>query len=377
MNARAATARVEQLVAAARRATAPASRERAALIVRLLDSTGLSREGIEWALDHALELQPTPAELTALLAGVEPAPRVHVILPANVFVAAHRALAVALAASPHVFVKPSRREAAVCEALHAQAPGSFELVRQLDVAPGDHVFAYGSDVTLQALRRDLPAGSVLHAHGSGFGVAVLDLAAAPPGSEHERDAARAIARDTAAFEQRGCLSPRFVLALGSARGAEAFAECLASQLAEHERAVPVGRLDPSELAEAAWYRQSAACFGRVLAAGSGAVSVRDPAEPSLLEHAPVALDLPPAGRHLEVIALTRLEPALDALQPWLTAIGSGDPALLAHLAARYPRQRVSALGDMQCPRLDGPVDRRTDPRGERITARASRGPADP
>jgi hypothetical protein len=359
--------RIEQLLAALRRATAPASRDRQALIIRLIETTGLSREGIEWALDNSLELYPTPEELTALGASVAPARRAHVILPSNVFVAAHRALALALAASSEVFVKPSRREPALCDLLYAHAPGLFERVRHLDVEPGDHVFAYGSDVTLEVLRRELPAGSVLHAHGSGFGVAVVDLEAAPHGSDAERAAASALARDTACFDQRGCLSPRFVLALGSASAAERFAEILAAGLADHEREVPIGRLDPSELAEAAWYRQSAACFGRVLAAGSGAVSVRDPLEPCLLElDATAALEVPPAGRHLDVIAITRLEPALESLRPWLTAVGCSTSRLQTAVSTAFDRLRVSPLGSMQRPPFDGPVDLRTDPRGELI-----------
>jgi hypothetical protein len=365
----AALARIEQLLLGLGRAIAPGSRERAALVVRLLETTGLSREGIEWALDHCLEHHPTRGELAALVASVAPARRAHVILPSNVFVATHRALAVALAASPHVFVKPSRREPALCEALYAQVPDLFERVRHLSVEPGDHVFAYGSDVTLQALRQELPPGSVLHAHGSGFGVAIVDLETTPPGSEAELHVTRANARDTACFEQRGCLSPRFVLALGSAGAAERFAERLAPSLAEHERQLPLGRLDPSELAEAAWYRQAAACFGRVLPAGSGAISVRDPAEPSLLElQGPAALEVPPAGRHLEVLAIAQLEPTLEALRPWLTAVGCSNPALQKLVSSCIPRLRVSPLGDMQRPPFDGPVDLRTDPAGEIIPA---------
>lgn len=362
--------RIDQLLAASRRATAPASRERAALIVRLLETTGLSREGIEWALDHALELRPTPGELGALAANVAPARRAHVILPANVFVAPHRALAVALAASPRVLVKPSRREPAFCEALHAQAPELFEVVRRLEVEPGDHVFAYGSDVTLEMLRQELPPGSVLHAHGSGFGVAVVDLQADAPGSSAERAAARALARDTAGFDQRGCLSPRFVLALGDAHAAERFAERLAESLAEHEREVPLGRLDPSELAEASWFRQSAACVGRVFAAGSGAISLRDPAEVDSPElDGPVAREVPPVGRHLEVVALRRLEPVLESFRPWLTAIGCSTERLQASLTPSFERARVSLLGRMQSPALDGPVDRRPALGGELIGER--------
>lgn len=362
--------RVNRLLAALARAVAPASRERAALSERLRVTTGLSLEGIEWALDHCLERAPSPGELTRLLLGVAPAPRAHVILPGSVFVAAHRALALALAASPRVFVKPSRRDPALIEALHAQAPGLFELVRELAPEPGDHVFAYGSDVTLEVLRRELPPGTVLHAHGSGFGVALVDLdspAASELSPSELSQVARAIACDTACFDQRGCLSPRFVLALGEPSAVQRFAGLLARSLHELEHDIPLGRLDESERADVSWWRQNSACFGSLLQAGSGAVSVRDPAEPPLLvSEGAAALQVPPAGRHLEVIAIRQLEPALAGLRPWLTTVGCSSAHLEAHVGKLLEPIRVTRVGNMQRPAFDGPVDRRADPRGELI-----------
>jgi Acyl-CoA reductase (LuxC) len=365
----AALERIERLLVALRQALAPGTRQREALAGRLMQTTGLSAAGVEWALAHCLEQSPGDAELARLVAGVSPARRAHVILPASVFVAAHRALALALAATARVFVKPSRREPALIEAVHAQAPGLFELVPRLEPEPGDHVFAYGSDTTLEALRRELPKATVLHAHGSGFGVAVVDLEAAPDRGALDGDhlMARAIAEDTACFDQRGCLSPRFVLALGEPARAQRFAERLAAELAELEQRLPLGRLDPHERADATWYRQCAACYGTVIAAGSGAVSVRDAFETaSLVADGTLALEVPPVGRHLEVLAVRRLEPALETLRPWLTTVGCGSPALGARLRPLLEPIRVSALGRMQQPAFDGPVDRRADPRGEII-----------
>jgi hypothetical protein len=376
--------RVERLLAALCRVVAAASPERTALVARLESTTGLSSAGIEWAIEHCLEHSPSDAELRRLVAGVAQAPRAHVILPASVFVAAHRALALALAAAPQVFVKPSRREPALIEALHAQTPGLFQVVEQIQPEPGDHVFAYGSDTTLEALRRSLPKATVLHAHGSGFGVAVVDLEAAPAvrlaadeseasarvDANTDRAIARAIAEDTACFDQRGCLSPRFVLALADPPRARRFAERLANELAALERHLPPGRLDPDEQAEVTWHRQCAACFGDVLAAGSGSVSLRDAAEPAWLdEEGLAALEVPPAGRNLEVIAVRRLEPALEALRPWLTTVGCSSAALEARVHPLLGSIRIAPLGRMQRPPFDGPVDRRANPRGEVIGSR--------
>lgn len=355
-----AAARVARLLAATRRAVAPGA-ARDALVRRLEQTTGLSRPNIQAALDECLELEPSPRELEALLASVQPAPRAHVILPSNVFVAAHRALALALAAAAHVSVKPSRREPAFTEAVHAQAPELFELTAELAVAPGDHVFAYGSDTTLDGLRGALPAGAVLHAHGSGFGVAVVELEGASAAAR--AGAALAIARDTARFDQRGCLSPRFVFVCGSPRAAAEFAEQLAAALVELERELPRGRLEPSERAEARWWVECAACLGPVWELDGGCVSLRDPDAAHFERESVAAIEVPPPGRHLEVVPIALPELALDSLAPWLTGVGCG-AALASRLAARLPRARVSPLGCMQRPAFDGPADRRPDPRGE-------------
>jgi hypothetical protein len=358
--------RIERLLAATRAVVAPGSPQRQALRERLVLTTGLSRASVEWALDTYLELTPSAAELTALTAGVPRAARAHVILPANVFVAAHRALALALASSARVFVKPSRREPAFVEALAAHSPQLFESVSTLRVEPGDHVWAYGSDITLDTLRRELPAGAFLHAYGTGFGAALVDLRRGASAPEL-RAMARAIAQDTAAFDQRGCLSPRLVLALGEPEPAGAFAELVAEALAEVERRLPRGRLDPDELADARWYKECAACYGRVLEAGQGSVSVRLDAAGWLgARQTATTIDIPPAGRHLDVVAIQQIEPVLVALQPWLTALGCDGPELQQLSREWLPKVRISPLGSMQRPAFDGPVDLRPDPAGEMI-----------
>jgi hypothetical protein len=360
VRAAAARERVERLLALARRVLAPGAAERRRLCASWVPWTGLSLEGVEWAFEHCLELQPSAAELEALITAVPQAERAHVILPAQVFVAPLRALAIALAAAPRVFVRPSRRDPTLIAALAAHASGLFECVEQLAVLPGDHVWAYGADLTLAALRRQLPAGAVLHAHGTGFGVAVVDMAALAPGSLAA--CAAAIACDTLCFDQRGCASPRLVLALGGDPGA--LAGALADALRDAGRRVPRGVLSADERAEESWYRQCTACFAPLIDTGQGSVSVRQ-AQPSL-DVVPdlAALLLPPAGRHLQIVPIERLEPALAGLGAWLTSVGCSAPALQARARAVLPRARVCALGQMQTPAFDGPVDRRSDPAGE-------------
>lgn len=359
--------RVERLLTLSRSVAGRAAPGRAELCQRLVATSGLSSAGVEWALDHCLELEPSEAELRALLASVPRAPRAHVILPAQVCVAAHRALALALACAPRVCVRASRRDPVLLQALAAQADGLFEPVARLPVEPGDHVWAYGADLTLSALRSELPRGVILHAHGDGFGVAVVDVAALTGTPGALGAAASALARDTLAFDQRGCLSPRLVLALGSGELAQGFAGALRDALAAVARSVPRGRLTSDELADETWYQQSIGCFASVLDAGSGSVSCWA-GELAATEGDAVPLELlvPPAGRHLLVLPVAQLEPALDSLAGLVTSAGCSNAELERRVQQRLPRARVGALGRMQMPALDGPVDRRPDPAGERL-----------
>ncbi len=354
--AAAARQRVERLLALTREVLPREGAERAALCRRWAESTGLSPAGVHFALTHCLELYPSEAELQQLIARVPAAPRAHVILPAQVFVAAHRALAVALAAAPEVYVKPSRRDGTLIGALAAGAAGLFQCVEQLDVRPGEHVWAYGGDGTMQALRRQLPAGAVLHAHGSGFGVAVCASAAG-------QEQALAIARDAACLDQRGCLSPRLVLVSGGPAAAQRWAEQLRDALAQLAVELPRGELTLDERAEESWYRQCVSCFAPLLDSGQGTVAVRSWQGETELASA-VALQLPPAGRHLQVIPVADVERALCSLAPWLTSVSCDDAALRSRLEALLPGARVCAPGCMQMPAFDGPVDRRPALGGE-------------
>jgi hypothetical protein len=375
----AAYARVRSLLDAARAVAGPGAARRRELVQRLEASSGLSLEGVEWALSHCLELDPSETELLALLDGVPEAPRAHVLLPARVCVAPLRALAVALAASPRVYVRASRREPVLTEALSRQAPDLFQRVERLAVAPGDHVWAFGADETLEVLRGELPPGALLHANGSGFGIAIVELGsvASAIGGVVAR-AAAAIAEDTLAFDQQGCLSPRLVFVLGGYTSARALAVALAEALADAGRRVPRGRLTLDELGDATWYRHCASCFGEVFDTAHGLVSLRSP-EPGAV--APVASAnlsevirlLPPPGRNLEIIPISSLEAALPALAAWITSAACSEPELALEVRRWLPRARICELGRMQRPPLDGPVDRRPDPAGERITERATVG----
>lgn len=324
---------------------------------RLVASSGLSAAGVALALERSLECEPSSDELEALAQSVVPAPRVHVLLSAGVFVAAHRAIALALCASPHVSVRASRRDPAMLAILAEAAPGLFDVTQQLDPVPGDHVFAFGAADTLQELRGALPRGVILHAHGPGAGVVVVHSSQLE--SDAQRDElAQQLALDSALFEQRGCLSPRLVLVSGDPEAAPSWAAALARQLAELESTLPPGRLTEAERADITRYRSNLAYAGQLFRAGRGFVGLAPSAAP---------LELAPVGRNLHVVVVEDPAAALRAISAHVTTYAAAGPSsLLQALAAALPLARVARFGRMQSPPLDGPVDRRTSKHGEML-----------
>jgi hypothetical protein len=161
--------------------------------------------------------------------------------------------------------------------------------------------------------------------------------------------ANALAGDVIAFDQRGCLSPRAVLVEGAER-ASSFADLLDTALGLAGARVPRGVLHADERAEAIQYESTMAFAGRVISRPGHVVGVAGMGAPVLV---------PPPGRHVHVAPVRSLEEArslIADLAPVIVAVGADDPAQAATIAP--PHARVSTLGAMQRPRLDGPVDRR-------------------
>lgn len=338
--------RVERLLAAARRVASADHADGRHLRERLLETCQLSPAGIELGLTRCLELRPTPHELESLLASTPEAARAHVLLSGNVFVAALRALAIGVASSPRVSVRASRRDPALAEALHRQAPNLFELTPALSPESGDHVWAYGADATLAEVRAKLPKGAWFHEHGTGFGAIALQARA-----WRESDA-RDIALDAALFDGQGCLSPRVVCVAGSAEEARDIARTIARELHDLERELPFGARSAAELAQTVRARDAATYAFETFDAGGAWVSAGS------------TFTLPPSGRNLHVLATASPRAALAGCSEALTCIGCNDAELGAELSAAFPGARIVPLGAMQRPPLDGPVDRRKSARGE-------------
>jgi hypothetical protein len=299
-------ARLEPLLESARTLADTSSERGRHARERLVASSGLSPAGVDLAISRCLESAPAEAEIEALVRSTPTAQVAHVLLSANVFVAAHRAIAIGLAASESVRVRPSRREPEMAELLLAGAPTCFQLVQELSPHAGDRLWAYGSDKTLEEVATTLPPGVAFHAHGSGFGVCVLDRSA--PETDLDTLLMR-LAEDVVLFDQRGCLSPRVVLVNAGIDFARDMAKGLAAQLEGFEASVPRGRLEASELAEITAYRDTASFTGELFSAGLGFVGLSESA--SLL--------MPPIGRNVHVLCTTDAHKSLSSLRPLITS----------------------------------------------------------
>lgn len=335
---------VRRILAAAKALVAA----RATIVPAITESTGLSAAGVELALGRYLELNASDGELSLLVDRAGDAPRVSVVLSSNVFVGALRAIAVARAAAPIVVVRPSRRDPAFARALvkRANDPG-LVLDEELDVAKVDagEIHVYGRDETIRDVRHRALPGVVVRGHGSGMGIAFVSKAA------DLELAARGVSDDVVVFDQRGCLSPRVVVVEGALDRADAFADALHRELERASQIVPRGELPHDERGASDRYIATMTYACRALVGRDHAIGIAPPGAPLLLA---------PAYRHVHVAACAtdeQIGALLDASRPGLTALGTDDFDRVSGWS--LPGVRVSALGAMQRPPLDGPVDLRT------------------
>jgi len=159
---RSAEARIEDV----RRLVAAASRvydERARWAPDIARSTGLSAQAVELGF-ACLERDASEDDLRSLIRSAGDSPHVHVVLSANVFVGALRALVLARAAAGRVTVRPSPRDPTLARALVAACEDrAITITSERDVSrtSATEVHVYGRDATVAAVRAQAPRGVVV------------------------------------------------------------------------------------------------------------------------------------------------------------------------------------------------------------------------
>jgi hypothetical protein len=206
------------------------------------------------------------------------------------------------------------------------------------------VHAYGRDATVRAIA--VETGVPVWAHGAGLGAAVVSRRA------DVRAAAALLAQDMIVFDQRGCLSPRVAFVVGELGRSQDFASALAAELASAEMRVPCGPFSAAERAAVLVARDVACMCGDVVGEVGRMVAVLEPGGDALPP-------LFPPGRHITVVSApdeATVGARLAAFGQAVVAVGGDDASFARRVAP--PWARVASLGQLQRPRLDGPVDLR-------------------
>lgn len=355
--------RCAAIAAAARSLEAPG----AAAVDALAASSGLSAPMVRWALETTARTA-TEDTLAALLADApgrrEPVRLVALVLSGNVFTAPIRAIALPLLGGAPVLAKASSRDDVLPRlfgaALLAADPDVGAALEVLTFVGGDVALedamlaecevlsAYGSDATLATLRARLPERARLLAHGHGLGVAYVPAAAlAHAGATTAL--AHAAALDVAAYDQRGCLSPHAIFVEHGA-DAHGFAAALSGALDALAKTLPRGALPVEAAAQQQQWRGVAMARGDLREGDGFAVSVE----------VGQRLRVTPGYRNVSVLTTSAADLAerLAPLGPHLKALGVAGEEDLSRQLPTGLTPRLSAIGKMQTPPFDAPVDGR-------------------
>ena len=238
----------------------------------------------------------------------------------------------------------------------AEWPGGTTPLEQALFAEADSVTATGSDATLAAIRQRLPERIRFlgYGHRVSFGYVTAEALARFELTKTLRGAAR----DVAAWDQLGCLSPHvFYVEHGGAVSVEQFAGLLAAELATIESTEPRGRLDV-EAASAIALKRS---FYEVRAATAGDVKLWQSEHSTawtVVYEADPQFQLSCLNRFIYVKPVPDLNEALrycERIHGKVSTVGlagSGESAQQhAMQLARWGATRICRLGEMQNPPL--------------------------
>ncbi|MET0287728.1 MAG: acyl-CoA reductase [Polyangiales bacterium] len=328
----------------------------------LAASSGLSEAMVRWALDTTLgpltfetlsAIERMPEQPGAVRA--RPGRLCAVVLAGNVVTGAARAVGYPLLFGWPVLAKASSGDDALARLMEAALAESdpeladayrvvtyasqLEALTAVLLQQADCVIAYGSDESVKTLRAQTGSTASFVGHGHGLGVAFIGRDA-----DHA-EAARALALDVAAYDQRGCLSPHIAWV---ERGSAEFASRVQRELAQLAVTLPRGRM-PYELAGAQLtWRGVSAMRGELFEGDGYAVSFED--------DGPIRVS--PGFRNLQVLGLddvSSLPAKLAPLGVHLKSLGVAGVRDLTALARTLPAgvaPRVCALGQMQTPPPD-------------------------
>lgn len=235
-------------------------------------------------------------------------------------------------------------------------PGGEGTLESAVFGEADCVVASGTDRTMEALRRLVPARTRFLGHG--HKVSAGYVAREVLGPYDEARILQAAAADVAAWDQLGCLSPQVIyVETGGLLPPETFAARLAEELARTEEKLPRGRVS-EETASAIFQRRE---FYRVRAAAGEGTRIwtsTDSTAWSVVYEADPQFQFSCLNRFIYVKGVDTLEDCLRYAEPvrgqWST-VGLAASGVrqdeLAQAFASWGVTRICPLGRMQLPPL--------------------------
>jgi hypothetical protein len=238
----------------------------------------------------------------------------------------------------------------------AQWPGGTEPLEAALFAEADCVTATGSDEALAAIAQKLPqpVRFLRYGHRVSFGY----ITRGSLGHAQARLLAQQAARDVAAWDQQGCLSPHsFYVERDGAISAEQFAELLAKELEAHEKHAPRAQADLHAAAAIATRR----AFYEVRAAHSPETrqwASADSTAWTVVYEADARFQISCLNRFVfvkEITGIGEMLRAAEVVRGQISTIGLAAPLAeakeIALQLARWGAPRICPLGQMQNPPL--------------------------
>jgi hypothetical protein len=238
----------------------------------------------------------------------------------------------------------------------AEWKGGNDLLENALFAEADCVTATGSNETLAAIHRRLPAKARFLPYGHKLSLSLI--ARESLGNLRRKDVASLVVEDVVAWNQLGCLSPHIVyVETGGAIDPGAFADLVAAELASRERDEPRGELSTEEAAAVAtrrmFYQVRASTSENTrlwMSEGSTAWTVVYEDDPAF-QHSCL-------NRFVYVKAVADLDQLLISIAPLkgtISTVGLNAPSQrmqeIALSLARWGVSRICQVGQMQNPPL--------------------------
>jgi|GEM_PF-574672 len=270
-----------------------------------------------------------------------------------------------------VLVKPSSDEP-ILPTLFAQTIEKFapELSQAVAVVPFpseqedllsvvlkecDAVIVYGTDETVEAVKRKTPAKVRFVERGHRFSVAIVDADFA------DERTAELLALDVARFDQRGCLSPQvcFVMGHGARDTGQGFGEKVARALERLGKELPTN-LREGEKASLVQFRLTCEMLGaEVLTAEDGTWVVAIWDDGNLTAWQKVSC----AARVVHIVAAKSLDEIFETLKPFgkflqgiAVAMNERQAEKVAEVFGQLGATRICPIGQLQVPPIEWSQD---------------------